>query len=54
MLLSLDPDDRLLLYRDCHRSALSAAALAGIEPFFEPAAPDERTGLTAMPDAERL
>ena len=27
MLLSLEPDDRLLLFRDCHRAALAAAGV---------------------------
>lgn len=54
MLLSLELDDRLLLFRDCHRAALAAAALAGVETALEPAAPDAAAGLPALPDAARL
>lgn len=54
MLLSLDPADKLLLYRDCHRSALSGAALSGVETVLEAPGFDEATGLTAMPTAESL
>ncbi len=54
MLLSLEPDDRLLLYRDCHRSAISAAALAGVETVLETPGFDEAAGLFAMPDADAL
>ena len=54
MLLSLEPDDRLLLYRDCHRSAISAAALAGVETVLETPGFDETAGLFAMPDADAL
>ena len=54
MLLALDPSDKLLLYRDCHRSALSGAALSGVEAVLETPGFDTDAGLFAMPDAEGL
>lgn len=54
MLLSLDPSDRLLLYRDCHRSALAGAALSGVDTVLETPGYDEATGLLALPTADEL
>lgn len=54
MLLSLDPSDRLLLYRDCHRSALAGAALSGVDTMLETPGYDGATGLLALPTAGEL
>jgi len=54
MLLSLLPTDRLLLYRDCHRSALSGAALSGIDTVLSNPVYDKATGLMALPTPASL
>lgn len=48
MLLSLERDERLLLARDAHRSAVSGAALAGVETHFLAPAYDAENDLTGM------
>lgn len=54
MILALSEDDKLLLSRDCHRSAVSGAALRGIE--IETILPrfDEETKLLGMVTPEDL
>lgn len=53
MIFSLSSNDRLLLARDCHRSAISGAALRGIETVFVTPCADEKTRMPGMvtPDA---
>lgn len=54
MILSLAPGEKLLLCRDCHRSAISGAALRGIETDFCWPAYDEQTRLFGMITPEAL
>jgi arginine/lysine/ornithine decarboxylase len=48
MILALGEDDKLLLARDCHRSAVSGAALRGIETCYIWPKYDETRGLPGM------
>ena len=54
MLLSLAPDDVLLLSRDAHRSAVSGAALAGLSTHFITPAYDVENDLVGMVTPEAL
>ncbi len=48
MILALDDSDKLLLARDCHRSAVNGAALRGIETCYISPRYDEKRGLLGM------
>lgn len=54
MILSLEDSDKLLLSRDCHRSAVDAAALRGIETAYLTPKIDANTRLPGMATAEEL
>lgn len=54
MALSLGEGKRVLLGRDCHKSALSALALAGHEADFLPPAYDEANGIVGMLTPEQV
>lgn len=54
MILSLDENDKLLLARDCHRSAVSGAALRGIETCYLSPRYDAARGLLGMVTPEDL
>ena len=48
MILALDEADKLLLARDCHRSAVNGAALRGIETSYISPRYDQQRGLLGM------
>lgn len=54
MIFSLSSKDKLLLARDCHRSAVSGAALRGIETAFVTPCADAKTHLPGMVTPEAL
>lgn len=54
MILALNNQDKLLLARDCHRSAISGAALRGIETCYISPQYDEARGLLGMVAPEDL
>ena len=54
MILALEEEDKLLLARDCHRSAVSGAALRGIETSYISPRYDETRGLLGMVTPEDL
>ncbi|NCB29759.1 MAG: aminotransferase class V-fold PLP-dependent enzyme, partial [Clostridia bacterium] len=54
MILALEEEDKLLLARDCHRSAVSGAALRGIETCYISPRYDEARGLLGMVTPEDL
>ncbi len=54
MIFALEETDKLLLARDCHRSALNGAALRGIETFYISPRLDESSGLPGMVTPEDL
>ena len=54
MILALSDQDKLLLARDCHRSAVSGAALRGIETCYLSPRYDETRGLLGMVTPEDL
>ncbi|NTU77585.1 MAG: aminotransferase class V-fold PLP-dependent enzyme, partial [Alphaproteobacteria bacterium] len=54
MILALDDTDKLLLARDCHRSAVNGAALRGIETCYISPRYDEKRGLLGMVTPEDL
>ena len=54
MIFSLSSKDKLLLARDCHRSAVSGAALRGVETAFVSPCVDEQTRLPGMVSPEAL
>ncbi|NLI54101.1 MAG: aminotransferase class V-fold PLP-dependent enzyme [Clostridiales bacterium] len=54
MILALGEHDKLLLARDCHRSAVSGAALRGIETCYVSPRYDEARGLLGMVTPEDL
>ena len=54
MILALEEEDKLLLARDCHRSAVSGAALRGIETSYISPRYDEASGLLGMVTPEDL
>lgn len=54
MLLSLEPGDTLLLSRDAHRSAVSGAALAGLDTYFIVPGYDAENDLIGMVTPEAL
>ncbi|MDD4311692.1 MAG: aminotransferase class V-fold PLP-dependent enzyme [Eubacteriales bacterium] len=54
MILVLEEEDKLLLARDCHRSAVSGAALRGIETCYISPRYDEARGLLGMVTPEDL
>ncbi len=54
MILALEQDDKLLLARDCHRSAVSGAALRGIETCYISPRYDGARGLLGMVTPEDL
>jgi len=54
MILALGNDDKLLLARDCHRCAISGAALRGIETCYISPRYDEKRGLLGMVTPEDL
>ena len=54
MILALGEEDKLLLARDCHRSAVSGAALRGIETCYVSPEYDEARGLLGMVTPEEL
>lgn len=54
MILALGEEDKLLLARDCHRSAVSGAALRGIETCYVSPRYDESRGLLGMVTPEDL
>ena len=54
MILALDQSDKLLLARDCHRAAVSGAALRGIETCYLSPRYDEARGLLGMITPEDL
>ena len=54
MILALDETDKLLLARDCHRSAVSGAALRGIETRYLSPRYDETRSLLGMVTPEDL
>lgn len=54
MILALADTDKLLLSRDCHRSAASGAALRGIETAFMTPVFDAQSGLPGLTTPEQL
>ena len=54
MILALGDEDKLLLARDCHRCAISGAALRGIETCYISPRYDETRGLLGMVTPEDL
>ncbi len=54
MILALDEGEKLLLARDCHRSAVNGAALRGIETCYIAPEYDEARGLLGMVTAAEL
>ena len=54
MILALEETDKLLLSRDCHKSALNGAALRGIETSYLCPDYDEASGLPGMVTPEAL
>ena len=54
MILALGEEDKLLLARDCHKSAISGAALRGIETCYVSPRYDEARGLLGMVTPEDL
>ena len=54
MILALSDSDKLLLARDCHKSAISGAALRGIETCYLAPRFDETRGLLGMVTPEEL
>lgn len=54
MILVLEDQDKLLLSRDCHRCAISGAALRGVQTEYIAPRYDEATGLPGMVTAKEL
>lgn len=54
MLLALDPGERLLLYRDCHKCAVGGAALAGLDAVFISPGCDAALDLLELPTPAAL
>lgn len=54
MLLSLGKEEKLLLSRDCHKSAVTGVALAGIETSYILPEYDEKYGMWGMVSPQRL
>lgn len=54
MLLSLGKDEKLLLSRDCHKSAVTGVALTGIETSYILPDYDEKYGMWGMVSPQRL
>jgi len=54
MIFALSEEDKLLLSRDCHRSAVNGAALRGIETYYISPEYDAESGLLGMVTPEAL